>query len=189
MTKGYVDLNENKKTDWVTPPDTLALLLQLGRLTLDVCTREDNHLNADQFYTPRVNGLAQSWLPLGGGLSYCNHPWSRQDTPAWVARACDEGERLHREGRSSNELVVLGPARPDTAWFRKLWLSADVVYFWKGRITFIDPDTGKPAVDKKGNSSPVPVPVHVSYWGVRPQTFIDVFTQQGGCYHAAEAPF
>jgi hypothetical protein len=136
-----------------------------------------------------VDGLAQSWLPNEGGISWSNHPWSREETPLWVAKACAEGSRLHREGHKDNEIVLLGPARPDTDWFRKLWGGADVMYFWKGRITFIDPDTGKPAVDKKGNASPVPVPVQLSYWGTRPQRFIDVFMQQGGCYHAAEAPF
>lgn len=186
---GYKDLNKNEKTDWVTPKDCRDLLKQLGVLTLDVCTKAENHMEAKQFYTPRVNGLVQSWLPNCGGITWCNHPWSRIDTPLWINRAVEEGNRLHREGWKDNELVLLGPSRPDTRWYRALWSSADAIYFWQGRMTFIDPDTGMPAVDKHGKPSPVPVPVQLSYWGHRPQHFIDVFMQQGGCYAIPPPPF
>ncbi len=188
---GYVDLNENKRTDWVTPHDCRALLAQLGKLKLDVCTRPENHMEAEQFYTPLVNGLQQSWDC--GGLTWCNFPWSRETSPLWAEKACAEGDRfraLHR-GRdhyvepSKTELVLLAPARPDTAWFRRIWNSADAIYFWKGRMTFLHPDSGLPCMNfnkkkKRWEKQPVPVPVMLAYWGGYQQRFTDIFMQQGG---------
>jgi len=224
---GYVDLNENKRTDWVTPLDCRRLLAQLGPLKLDVCTNPDNPMGAEQFYTSSVNGLEQSWQC--GGLVWCNHPWSRKDSPLWVNKAVCEGELVHKRAHEggialclrcgkdldvhvflgdgyyvcrdldgcfelgSTEIVLLGPSRPDTAWFRNIWGSADVIYFWKGRMTFWDPRTGMPHMawnkkTKRWENQPVPVPVQLSYWGHRPHTFVDVFMQQGGAF-AYPTPF
>ena len=193
---GYVDLNDNKRTDWVTPPNCRELLAQMGPLKLDVCTVAENHMGAEQFYTPAVNGLKQSWDC--GGLTWCNFPWSRTDSPQWVEKACSEGDRFRNRHPahaadylgpelSKTQLVLLSPARPDTAWFRRLWNSADVVYFWKGRMTFHNPDSGLPCMhfNKKSGrweKQPVPVPVMLAYWGGWQQKFVDVFQQQGGVF-------
>lgn len=212
---GYVDLNQNKRTDWVTPPDCRELLAKMGPLKLDVCTVEQNHMGAEQFYTPLVDGLKQSWDC--GGLTWCNFPWSRTDSPKWVAKACDEGDKIresvdacaecgepsekhtmNREGIwcekgdvyrwDRRELILLGPARPDTAWFRRLWGSANAIYLWKGRMTFINPDSGLPCMQfnkksKKWDKQPVPVPLQLSYWGPRTHLFLDIFMTQGGVHH------
>ncbi len=185
---GYVDLNENKKTDWCTAPDDQKYLAKLGKLRLDVCTGAHNWMKAEQFYTLESDGLVQSWEcrrpdDVQPPLVWCNHPWSRDDTPEWVDRACDQGTRMRTN--ETGELVLLGPARPDTEWFRKLWGSADALHFWKGRMTFWDPDTGAPALfysakTKKWSSPPVPVPTQLSYWGHRPQAFLEAFAPQGG---------
>lgn len=217
---GYVDLNQNKRTDWVTPPDCRELLAKMGPLKLDVCTVTENHMRAEQIYTPEIDGLQQSWDC--GGLSWCNFPWSRTDSPKWVAKACDEGDKIRERGMCStckkhygthahtdyaggqyigecdngegvfrlrqSELVLLGPARPDTSWFRRLWGSANAIYLWKGRMTFINPDSGLPCMSfnkktKRWEKQPVPVPLQLSYWGPRTQLFIDTFKQQGGVHY------
>lgn len=215
---GYVDLNQNKRTGWVTPQDCRELLAKMGPLKLDVCTTADNPMNAEQIYTPEVDGLQQSWNC--GGLSWCNFPWSRTDSPKWVAKACEEGDKIRkvepppcvncrmdfgrhltygrgkitcRDGSDTyqsqrSELILLGPARPDTAWFRRLWGSANAMYFWKGRQTFINPDSGLPCMSfnkksKKWEKQPVPVPLQLSYWGPRPDLFIDTFMTQGGVHY------
>lgn len=224
---GYVDLNQNKRTDWVTPPDCRELLAKMGPLKLDVCTVSANHMEAEQIYTPETDGLQQSWDC--GGLAWANFPWSRTDSPKWVAKACDEGDKINAnslcvhcgdpaeghvqllkglnmcktkggqarfgaipeytaQGCVDSELVLLGPARPDTAWFRRLWGSANAMYLWKGRMTFINPDSGLPCMSfnkksKKWEKQPVPVPLQLSYWGPRTQLFIDTFMQQGGVHY------
>ena len=221
---GYVDLNQNKRTDWVTPQDCRDLLAQMGPLKLDVCTVAANHMGAQQIYTPETDGLQQSWLC--GGLAWANFPWSRTDSPKWVAKACEEGDKIRElsavygdnppclncghnlredhthifhgeavceDGKgvytpNNSEIILLGPARPDTSWFRRLWGSANAMYFYKGRMTFINPDSGLPCMafskkTKRWEKQPVPVPLQLSYWGPRTQLFIDVFSQQGGVHH------
>ena len=178
---GYVDLNGNKKSDWITPPECRDLLAQLGPLRLDVCTGYHNAMGAEQFYTTATDGLKQSWEC--GGLVWCNFPWSRQTSPKWIDRACKQGELLRRN--NTGELVELGPNRGDTGWFRQLWFSADALYFWKGRMNFIDPDTMQPMRVKnkktgKMEESPVAVPLQLAYWGPRVERFLEVFEQQGG---------
>jgi hypothetical protein len=195
---GYVDLNQNKRTDWVTPPDCRELLAQMGPLKLDVCTAADNPMGAQQIYTPETDGLKQSWIC--GGLAWANFPWSRTDSPKWVEKACAEGDRLVNRKRiatsvdnplpnyGDSEIILLGPSRSDTLWFRRLWHSANAMYLWRGRMTFINPDSGLPCMGfnkktKKWEKQPVPVPLQLSYWGPRTQLFIDVFSQQGGVHH------
>lgn len=195
---GYVDLNQNKRTDWVTPPDCRELLAQMGPLKLDVCTVAENHMRAQQIYTPETDGLKQTWIC--GGLAWANFPWSRTDSPKWVKKACEEGDRLVNRKRiatsadnplpnyGDSEIILLGPSRSDTSWFRRLWHSANAMYMWKGRMTFINPDSGLPCMayskkTKRWEKQPVPVPLQLSYWGPRTQLFIDVFSQQGGAHY------
>jgi phage N-6-adenine-methyltransferase len=180
---GYVDLNQNDRTDWVTPPICRELLAEFAPLKLDVCTNPDNPMQAEQFYTPETDGLIQSWEC--GGLVWCNHPWSRNDSPKWVNRAVEQGNLM--QAHDSGELVLLGPSRPDTAWFRNIWGSANVIYFWKGRVTFHHPVSGLPCMgwdkkNKKWTVQPCPVPVQLSYWGARPQKFVETFSKQGGVF-------
>lgn len=213
---GYVDLNQNKRTDWVTPQDCRDLLAQMGPLKLDVCTVAANHMGAQQIYTPETDGLKQTWIC--GGLAWANFPWSRTDSPKWVEKACIEGDKINEMGMCAtcgehysrhestgaligrcasgagvfrlcqSEIILLGPSRSDTSWFRRLWGSANAMYFWKGRMTFINPDSGLPCMayskkTKRWEKQPVPVPLQLSYWGPRTQLFIDVFSQQGGVHH------
>lgn len=176
---GYIDLNANDRTDWMTPPDCRDLVHDFGRLVLDACTNPGNPMGAEQFYTPETNGLAQSWRC--GGLVWCNHPWSRVDSPKWVEKAVAEAAQM----QGHEELILLGPSRPDTAWFRKIWGSADAIYFWKGRMTFYNPVSGLPCMafnkrTKRWEEQPVMVPVQLSYWGYRPAWFRAKFSEQGG---------
>lgn len=180
---GYVDLNKNERTDWVTPPDGRELVHKLAPLVLDACTNPDNPMQAQQFYTPETDGLVQSWEC--GGLVWCNHPWSRKESPVWVDKAVEEGQKMQAHG--SGELILLGPSRPDTAWFRRIWGSANAIYFWRGRMTFHNPVSGLPCMafnkkSKRWEEQPCPVPVQLSYWGRRPDKFVATFSQQGGVY-------
>jgi phage N-6-adenine-methyltransferase len=170
-----------EKTDFITPKECRDLLLQLGPLKLDAATSAHNAMGAEQFYTKRVSGLVQSWEC--GGLVWCNWPWSRTDSPIWVDRIVDQGSRIRQN--NTGELVTLGPCKTDTAWFRTLLAAADAIYFWKGRMCFIDPDTMQPILAwnkklKKWEVTPVMVPLQLAYFGRRVERFIEVFEQQGG---------
>jgi hypothetical protein len=159
-------------------------------------------MGAQQFYTPAVDGLKQSWDCEG--LTWCNFPWSRETSPLWAEKACVEGDRFRNRHiahaadylgpkPSKTELVLLAPARPDTAWFRRIWESADAIYFWRGRMTFHHPDSGLPCMHfnkktKRWEKQPVTVPVMLAYWGCYQQRFLNIFMQQGGV-SAQPTPF
>lgn len=172
---GYVDLNQNKRQDWVTPPEVRNVIRRFRPIVLDTCTSAHNAMEAEQFYTPRTNGLVQPWAC--GGLAWCNFPWSRTESPLWIDRACHQGQR-------GAEVLLLGPSRTDTAWFRQLWGSADAVCFWGGRITFLDPDSMQPLriyskKTKRWEVSPCPVPTLFAYWGPHVDAFTEVFEAEG----------
>lgn len=172
--KGYVDLNQNKRQDWVTPPEVRTVVQAFKPIKLDVCTSAHNAMQAEQYYTPTTNGLVQPWAC--GGLVWCNFPWSRDETPRWVERASEQGS-------SGAEVLLLGPSRSDTGWFRRLWSSADAVCFWAGRITFLDPDTMEPMRTRtragKWVTCPCPVPTLFAYWGPDVEAFTHTFASHG----------
>jgi phage N-6-adenine-methyltransferase len=172
---GYVDLNQNKRSDWVTPSDIADRIHAWKPIKLDTCTTYKNPMRAEQFFTPRVNGLAQPWRC--DGLSWCNFPWARDSSPQWISKCSTEGNNW-------SEVLMLGPSRTDTAWFREMWASVDAVNFCKGRITFLNPETLKPLMvyDKKAKKwvkSPCPVPTLFGYWGPDVEGFAKTFEGRG----------
>lgn len=168
MAMGYVDLNENKKLDWVTPLAVRDLLVEhLGPLELDTCTTWRNPMGAKKFFTPNTDGLAQPWRC--DGWAWSNFPWSTKTTPLWIDKAA-------REGALGAEVITLSPSRSDTRWFRQLWSTANAVCFWNGRMTFLDPVTMEPIriyseKTKKWSKGPCPVPTMLGYWGPRAELF------------------
>lgn len=74
------------------------------------------------------------------GCSERGHASSTIDT--WVDRAVVEAARHGEDGRPSGErapIVLLVPARTDTAWWIKACCAADSVAFISGRLRFLRP--------------------------------------------------
>jgi hypothetical protein len=131
----------------------------MGPIMLDPCTTSDNPCFAQRWLS--VDGLVQSWKAIAGlGLIYVNPPYGRE-LPPWVAKCCVEGRSF------DCEIILLVPARTDTAWYDNANDSADVLCEWRGRLTF------------KGAPSPAPFPSAVFYWGPRPYLFCHVFQSHG----------
>ena len=104
----------SKTHTWRTPEWFLDLVRQLDAIGLDPSA--DTHPKR-QF--ARVNydgkklgdGLKRKWR--GHGLVYCNPPYGRKLVD-WVKKTC----RAFASARAStDELVMLIPARPDTRYF------------------------------------------------------------------------
>ena len=118
------DVMFSSKTDlWETPKDFFNKLDAEFHFNLDVCALPENAKCA-AFYSPAVDGLSQPWY----GNCWCNPPYGRQ-VGRWVAKAAQSAA----EGAT---VVMLLPARTDTAWFHDYIYGRAEVRFVRGRLKF-----------------------------------------------------
>ena len=118
------DVMFSSKTDlWETPRDFFDKLDAEFHFNLDVCALPENAKCA-AFYTPEMDGLSQPWY----GNCWCNPPYGRQ-VCRWVAKAAQSAA----EGAT---VVMLLPARTDTAWFHDYIYGRAEVRFVRGRLKF-----------------------------------------------------
>lgn len=118
------DVMFSSKTDlWETPKDFFDTLDAEFRFNLDVCALPENAKCA-AYYSPDVDGLSQPWY----GNCWCNPPYGRQ-VGRWVAKAAQSAA----EGAT---VVMLLPARTDTAWFHDYIYGRAEVRFVRGRLKF-----------------------------------------------------
>ena len=117
-----VDLMFSSKTDmWETPQWLYDKYDRQFHFTLDACAVPEN-AKCERFFTPEQDGLAQEWT----GSVWCNPPYGRQ-IGKWVRKAYDSG---------ADVVVMLLPARTDTAWFHDLCMQGGQVSFLRGRLKF-----------------------------------------------------
>lgn len=118
------DVMFSSKTDlWETPRDFFDKLDAEFHFNLDVCALPENAKCA-AYYTPEMDGLSQPWY----GRCWCNPPYGRQ-VGRWVAKAAQSAA----EGAT---VVMLLPARTDTAWFHDYIYGRAEVRFVRGRLKF-----------------------------------------------------
>jgi len=120
--------------DWGTPWRVVhGLELEFGPFHLDPCATPET-AKASKFYTPDQDGLSQRWE----GRVFCNPPYSQK--PAWIrkARASAEAGAL---------VVMLLPARTDSAWYQDLVLGHAEVRLMRRRVVFEGPGTTKRPLD------------------------------------------
>lgn len=116
-----MDVHFSHKTDlWATPQDFFDDLNREFHFETDVCALPDN-AKCEKFYTPEQDGLKQEWT----GVCWCNPPYGRQ-IAKWVEKAA----------KSDATVVMLVPARTDTAWFHDWILPCAEVRFVRGRLKF-----------------------------------------------------
>lgn len=129
------DYHRHEKDEWLTPGHIVeAARAAMGRIDLDPCSNSSTRPNvpAARHFTREDDGLSREW----SGAVFLNHPYSQAD--AWVRKALRE----IAAGRAE-QVIVLDAARPDTRRFHLL--AGYPVAFVRGRIKFIDGDTGAPA--------------------------------------------
>lgn len=120
---------KSTNSNWQTDIEFYNQLDEEFHFTLDPCTTEDNPLGTQCFFTPKEDGLKQSWI---GHIAYVNPPYSRKkgEPYDWV-------EKSYTESRNENTTVVmLLASRTDTKWFHKFVIHANEVRFIKGRLRF-----------------------------------------------------
>lgn len=134
-----------KSDEWHTPPALMAHIRAfLGDDFFDPCPAR---LSGE----PIVNGLHLPWR----GHVYVNPPYGRAIVP-WIKKAISE---------PIEDLLLLAPARTDTAWFQLVWAHMDVCFI-RGRVRFSMSDNA-------------PFPSMLAYRGARHAAFLDTFSDIG----------
>lgn len=111
---------------WETPQSFFDELNQEFHFTLDPCAIKENAKCA-HYFTEKENGLLQDW---SGHTVFCNPPYGRNKTGAWVKKAFEESQK-------ENTIVVcLIPTRTDTKWFHEYIYQKAEVRFVRGRLKF-----------------------------------------------------
>lgn len=122
------------KDDWETPQDLYDELDAEFHFTLDACADQDNAKHP-HFYCESEDGLQQDW---SGETVWCNPPYSNGKQNDWVRKCYEEGQR------PDTTVVLLIPARTDTARFHDyIWGKAEV-RFIRGRLKFVGADNSAP---------------------------------------------
>jgi phage N-6-adenine-methyltransferase len=88
----------------------------------------DKSAKCRRYFTPENDGLKNSW---GGGTVFCNPPYGRE-IGKWVQKAYQEAKR------HNITVVMLIPARTDTAYFHDYIYGKAEVRFIRGRLKFTD---------------------------------------------------
>ena len=133
-------LLSSKSMTWRTPPELFERLDAEYHFVLDPAATKET-AKCCLYYTPEDDGLCQS--RNCGGAVFCNPPYGRQ-VGRWVKKAYEESKKM------SDPIVLLIPARTDTAYFHEYILGKAELRFLRGRVRFLRED-GTP-----GDAAPFP---------------------------------
>lgn len=142
--------NTDLKDVWQTPPELLNLLRKPGTpIDLDPCAgtntgiAETNVTDTPVWYADKLpredtiyggDGLSHEW----GGRVFVNPPFSNKR--AWLSKVVE----------SQDDTDVIFALTPDSTDVKSWWHGyiaeeAEYVWFSRGRISYINPETGEPA--------------------------------------------
>lgn len=113
--------------DWATPQQLIQALRTEFPFTLDACAAPDTAV-ADEWFSSANESIGPA---VWSGVVWVNPPYGR-GVDAWIVKAIQEAER-------GATVVMLLPARTDTAWFHELVIPhAAEIRFLRGRLSFDD---------------------------------------------------
>lgn len=149
------------RDDWRTPPDFLDGLRERWRFELDAACSVENAV-APFGLTAERDALVESWRPHRGVATHmgwpdfgqaftravwCNPPYGRKGrlARAFVGRAVHQAAEVC--GPLGLDVVMLLPGTPGVAWMHDAVLGGDhpasEVWFTRGRLSFVHPETGE----------------------------------------------
>lgn len=154
------------KQDWRTPPELFQLLDNEFDFEVDgAATKEDTlcDLHVSDAFSERSE---HAWSPSCDSV-FVNPPYANLDP--WINLFCDWADI------GKNLVVALLPAKCDTGWFALCCQTAHEIRLMKGRVQFIDPETGKPGANSNNAGSmiaiwrpgPRPSCAHIWLWDWR----------------------
>lgn len=120
-------LLSSKNMSWCTPQEFFDRLNLEFNFVLDAAATDES-AKCQRYYTPETDGLVQSWQC--DGAVFCNPPYGRQ-LGKWVRKAWQEAQ-------TGQTIVLLIPARTDTAYFHDFIYGKAEIRFLRGRLRFTD---------------------------------------------------
>lgn len=136
----------SKNMNWCTPQDFFDKLNAEFHFVLDAAATAKS-AKCRRYFSPETDALNQSWNY--GGAVFCNPPYGRS-LKKWIRKA-------YTESQSGQTIVLLIPARVDTAAFHDYIYGKAEIRFVRGRLTFTDED-GNPKKDNCGRAQQAPFP-------------------------------
>lgn len=121
-------LLSSKNICWCTPQEFFDDLNKEFNFVLDPAATETT-AKCKHYFTPETDGLSQDWN--FGGSVFCNPPYGRK-IGKWVEKAYKEALKI------KYPVVLLIPARTDTAYFHDFIYGKSEIRFIRGRIHFTD---------------------------------------------------
>ena len=124
MDNKQIDLMfTNARDDWETPQALFDELNAEFNFMLDAAASDTNH-KCEKYYTIADNALKQDWSKS----TFVNPPYGR-DLARWA-------EKCYVESLKGNTVVLLVPARTETAWFHDFVYGKAEIRFIRGRVKF-----------------------------------------------------
>lgn len=111
--------------EWETPQDLFDFLDGLFHFTLDAAASVENAKCA-RYFTKEDDALVQTW----SGRVWVNPPYGRE-----IGGFVEKGARSVFS-RDAEVVVMLLPARTDTAWWHDWVMSAQEIWLIRGRLKF-----------------------------------------------------
>lgn len=113
----------SKDMTWETPQDFYDKLDEEFKFNLDPCATPET-AKCNKYFTKEDDGLKQSW---GGYKVFCNPPYG-SEIKNWVRKCSEEAKHA--------KVVMLIPARTDTAYFHDYIYNKAEIRFVRGRLKF-----------------------------------------------------
>lgn len=113
----------SERMDWATPQSFFDLVDAEFEFTLDAAAESHNAKVAD-YLTEEDDALSLPWV----GTVWCNPPYGRA-IAKWV-------EKGYREAQAGSTVVMLIPARTDTAYWHDYVMRAAELRLLRGRLVF-----------------------------------------------------
>ena len=136
------------RDNYCTPPALFAVMDDEFCFSIDVAASSENAL-CDDFFTEDDDSLTRDWRSAvwddwTGHYVWANPPYS--DIGPWVRKAAEQAQ-------NGIGCVMLVMADTSVGWYKKAISTAQEVRFITGgRISFISPETGKPAAGNNKGS-------------------------------------
>lgn len=139
MTKAFLTSNNQ---NWATPWPVIRALSPEFCFTLDVAAGIKT-AKAPKFYTEDDDAFSRDWgRDADGGDAWCNPPYG----PCNGKTIGDWVQKTWSFRKSLTSVLLLPINKQDQDWFHDLVLKDGEYRPVRGRIAFLDPETGKPPV-------------------------------------------
>lgn len=123
MSRIHEGMFTSERLDWETPQAFFDLVNEEFNFTLGAAATPAN-AKCEAFWSEAEDALVQRW----DGVVWCNPPYGRQ-IGRWIEKGFDEAQL-------GSTVVMLIPARTDTAYWHDVVMRAAEVRLIRGRLVF-----------------------------------------------------